>query len=186
MARKQIIALLGVALVLLLALAALFTSRMGVPGSKTMQATPTPTPLLDLLHPNALQGWVSVPLSDPAGLVFSASDPGIGYLCLKKGGVAAALRITTDGGKTWRALPALPAGAGCVRHINPTNANDLLLDGTHKASALAFHSLDGGQHWTKIAAPFKAVDNASYLTIQDATFVSGAYVLWVSQDGASD
>ena len=147
------------------------------PGKTSLVATATtvptstltiiPTPTVQTLHPVVGQDWVQPPaLADAKSISFSQQNPLTGYACgnNSKGGPNGApfhLSKTTDGGRTWQALPDTPptTNLNCQIFVSPTDPFDIVLwetgcwMGCGEGPSFVSRSLNGGTTWSPLTIP---------------------------------
>jgi hypothetical protein len=155
---------------------------------------PTPTPPLTLAPTlPAGQGWTSAGPPWAQWIVFAPSDPRTAYLCgtptnnnpSRQGLVM--LGLSLDSGHTWQKLATSILASGCVVDVDPTNADDLLLEVWQCATCSTdptpnptqvYRSLDGGRSWHLAALPPPpGSSSATYVAFQWAWQGSNLFIM---------
>jgi hypothetical protein len=130
------------------------------PCAPTPSATPTITPVPVSAYEQL--GWTAPPGVKQGKIprvVFADSQPSVGYACTFGADGAAQISKTTDGGATWKFLSSPIMVTFCILTVNPTNANDVLVNDGGQFGNVTVRSKDGGVTWTKQDTGRLAFDN---------------------------
>lgn len=143
-----------------LALAACGATGTAAGGPPATAAAPTP-PAASILSPTATatprplpSGW-SAAHGVGAGYVpriaIAPSEPATAYACIVSPNGKIVVSGTRDGGATWHSLGTPLAGSGspCAITVNPTNAQDVVVDDGNSYRVTLARSRDGGRTWTE-------------------------------------
>ncbi|MFC5861773.1 P-loop NTPase fold protein [Acidicapsa dinghuensis] len=119
---------------------------------------------------------------EPAGEFTSISFADHQHGWIEVSAPSVELRVTSDGGKTWRALPNTPDTAvGSIQFFD--NRRGVGVNGTGGLAVLMnvpigdiVSTQDGGTTWSKVSNPFSGGNGNSIVAFSDATFEQGCTV----------
>jgi hypothetical protein len=143
------------------------------------------------------QGWTHAGPPWAQWMALAPSAPGVAYLCGVPGSsdparpAPVSLALSQDAGGSWQSWTTALLAGGCEVAINPTNAQDLLLEtwtcvsrASTPCPSQLYRSLDGGHNWSLAAFPPAPAGSSAGPVVEEYSWAWQGSTLFVSPSPA--